>query len=316
MRVPAYQLRPNKAVDRFIFMEAIRRLEPPGALAEYTYYGMGGPYLEDFRVLYELCQDIGMVSIEMNEEVYKRQAFHRPCRTLELQNLDIFDFVDRYDSAGTKSIFWLDFTGLEYRHFECFSQLLHKLEEGSVLKITLRAQAKDHFDQAETFFKDFEALFPHSTARVPKTNEEFGKLVHDMLRIAAQQAVEGLFDADRLPIIFQPITSFFYSDTTYMLTLTGIVCSSGTVETFRGAFEGWEFANLDWEGPKRIDVPALSTKERLHLQRKLPPEQPAGDILLQTLGYLLVRTEAATKRQLEQYSTFHRHYPHFIRASP
>ena len=311
MNEPAYQLRPNKAVDRFIFIEAIRRLESVANLSEYTYFGMGGPYLEDFRVLYEVCQDIGMVSIEKDEQVYKRQEFHRPCRPLILRRMDVFDFVDQYDSEGKKSIFWLDFTGLEYRHFECFIQLLPKLEEGSVLKITLRAHAKDYFQRTGEFLDKFEALMPHSISEIPERNEDFGKLVHDMLRVAVQRALEGLSD-----IVFQPITSFFYSDGSYMLTFTGILCSNETSSQFQNAFEGLEFANLGWGDPQRIDVPTLSTKERLHLQGKLPPNNPAGDVLMKTLGYLLGTNKSATKRKLEQYSTFHRHYPYFMRSVP
>ena len=75
---PAYHLRPNKAVDRFVLLEIIRRLEQFEDLADYTYYGLGGPYLEDFRVLYEMRDDIGMVSIESKERIFKRQALSPP----------------------------------------------------------------------------------------------------------------------------------------------------------------------------------------------------------------------------------------------
>ena len=64
MKQPPYHLRPNKAVDRLALVEAIKRLGRMGDLSEYTYYGLGGPYLEDFRLLYELCPEIKMVSIE------------------------------------------------------------------------------------------------------------------------------------------------------------------------------------------------------------------------------------------------------------
>ena len=72
--------------------------------------------MEDFRILYEFCKDIGMVSIEKKPEVVKRQQFHRPCSTLELLEVDIFDFVDDYESDGKLSIFWLDYTDLTYRN--------------------------------------------------------------------------------------------------------------------------------------------------------------------------------------------------------
>ena len=102
MSSPAYHLRPNKAADRFALMEAIRRLPRlgDGGLEEYTYFGLGGPYLEDFRLLYEFCPDMGMVSIESEEEVYKRQKFHRPFRTLKLIQDEVSSYIDRYDPGA------------------------------------------------------------------------------------------------------------------------------------------------------------------------------------------------------------------------
>ncbi len=57
MTPPAYHLRTNKAIDRFTFIEAIRRMASPKELSECTYYGFGGPYLEDFRLLHESFPD-------------------------------------------------------------------------------------------------------------------------------------------------------------------------------------------------------------------------------------------------------------------
>ena len=45
------------------------------------------------------------------------------------------------------------------------------------------------------------------------------ELILRMLRIAAQRSLAGY--PDRL---FQPVSSFFYNDSTPILTLTGVVC--------------------------------------------------------------------------------------------
>ena len=311
MNPPPYHLRPNKAVDRFIMIEAIRRLEQFGSLSQYTYYGLGGPYLEDFRILYELCKDLGMVSIEIDKEIFKRQQFHLPCSTVLLNNIDLFDFIDDYDSNGKKSIFWLDYTNLTNRNFECFKLLLNKVAPGSVVKISLRAQAKDYLKDPETFRDTFQDLMPDPNINIPWKSKKYAKLIQDMLQVASQQALPGQLD-----YMFQPINSFFYSDGTEMLTLSGIICSRIDKAKFRRGFEDWEFANLDWEEPTAIDVPILSTKERLHLQDRLPCSEPTGETLLTALGHSLGRNEERTKTQLKQYSEFHRYYPYFIRAVP
>jgi len=118
---PPYHLRPNKAVDRLFFVEAIKRLDRLADLKEYTYYGLGGPYLEDFRLLYEMCPEVKkMVSIEENEDTFRRQEFHLPCGILRLEKTKFKSFLAGYEANDENSIFWLDYTGLEYGHFEDF----------------------------------------------------------------------------------------------------------------------------------------------------------------------------------------------------
>ena len=47
-----YRLRPNKAVDRELFLSLLMRLTPKLGLEKYHYVGLGGPFLEDFRLLH------------------------------------------------------------------------------------------------------------------------------------------------------------------------------------------------------------------------------------------------------------------------
>ena len=292
-------------------IEAVRRLEQFGSLSEYTYYGLGGPYLEDFRVLYQACSEIDMVSIEKDSQVLKRQDFHRPSSTVRLKNLDIFDFLDDYEPNGRKSIFWLDFTDLELRNIEYFQLLLTKVSEGSIIKITLRAHARDYLQKQGAFLSKFAGLLPAGTRKVPRKQAKYASLIQDMVRISSGQIMKTYPDYK-----FQPIASFFYADTVGILTVTGILCSLDTRQLIRRAFLDWEFANLDWSAPQIIDVPVLSTKERLFLEDKLPCNEPAGETLLKELGYQITDTRDGTRIQLEQYASFHRHYPHFIRAVP
>ena len=311
MSSPPYHLRPNKAVDRFVMIEILRRLEQFSNLSEYTYHGLGGPYLEDFRVLYQECGEIDMVSIEKNSEVFKRQEFHRPFSGVSLKNIDVFDFVDDYESNGKKSIFWLDFTDLEFRNIEYFQLLLTKVSEESIVKVTLRAHAGDYLQKPGDFLQKFDGLLPAGSRKVPHKQAEYASLIQGMVKVAAGQTMRT-FPGNK----FQPIASFFYADTVGILTVTGILCSVAASPGIRQAFQDWEFANLDWSPPKIIDVPVLSTKERLFLEDKLPCDEPAGETLLRELGYRIAGTREGTRTQLEQYANFHRHYPHFIRAVP
>ena len=318
MRHPPYHLRPNKAVDRLFLFEAIRYLDKLADLGQYTYYSLGGPYLEDFRLLYELYPEIKMESIESNKETLKRQEFHRPCVNMGLSRATFKSFIASYDPMDEKSIFWLDYTGLEYGNFEDFMVLLAKVAEQSMIKITLRSQPSDFSDkpgeigvEAERFRRQFGAIMPDPVADPPHAQKDFAYLLQKMLQVASQKALPS-----STPLMFLPISSFYYSDGAGMFTLTGVVCRREREDKTRDTFKRLHFSNFDWTEPRRIDVPVLSTKERLHLQRLLPCSRNAGRTLLQELGYLVDDNESKTEAQLEQYAQFHRYYPFFMEGVP
>jgi hypothetical protein len=308
---PACHLRPNKAVDRLSFIEAIGALSHLADLSGYTYYSLGGPYLEDCRLLYEFYPEIKMVSVEKSAEVCKRQTFHLPCGTVELKPGDLKSFITQYDPKDRKSIFWLDYTDLEFGNFEDFMALLGKIPANSMIKITLRAAPGDYREKSEEFRQKFESLMPNPSANPPATGADFAHLVQQMLQIASQQALPS-----EMSHVFQPVESFYYADGAKMFSLTGLVYPRTERENVERVFRNLQFANLDWHEPKSIDLPILSTKERLHVQRLLPCKKGAGKILREDLGYLIEDDERTTEMKLEQYADFHRRFPYFMKATP
>jgi len=320
MKHPPYHLRANKSVDRLLLVDAIRRLDRLDRLSEYTYYGFGGPYLDDFRLIYGLFPEIKMVSIEEDEDTCKQQEFHLPCKNLRLEKAKFKSFLARYESRDERSIFWLDYTNLCYGNFEDFMALLGKVPENSMIKITLRAEPSDFFDQqnkipgsgAEEFRRQFGAVMPDSAADPPLLWWDFVCLLQDMVRVAAQKALPST-----LSLMFQPVSSFCYTDGTGMFTLTGLVCQRDLKKKVRKAFHDLQFSNLTWAKPRRINIPVLSTQERLHLQKFLPCRaEDAGRILGEALGYLIDDDKKSTENKLRQYARFHRYYPYFMRAVP
>ena len=323
MRSPAYHLRPNKAADRFALLEAIRRLPllGDGGLEKYTYFSLGGAYLEDCRLLYEFCPEMRMVSIESNGEVYKRQKFNRPFRTLKLVEEDLSSYISRYDPGDKKSVFWLDYTDLDYSCFLNLMALLETVAPNSMIKITLRSEPRDYWtlnppelicEKAEEFRMKFEAVMPDASVNPPRAPEKLAFLLQEMLQIASEKVLPPGASGRS----FMPVSSFYYSDRTGMFTLTGIVCDVDRTQSVREAYRKWEFANLDWGVPTMISVPVLSTRERLHLQRLLPAKTSPGSELRKQLGYLIEDDLQQTEKALEQYAAFHRYSPYFLRGVP
>ncbi|MBS4036489.1 MAG: hypothetical protein KGZ85_18650 [Ignavibacterium sp.] len=311
---PPYHLRLNKAIDRFILIDTIIKLERINglALANYTYYGLGGPYLEEFRILSELCPEMRMVSIEKDLDTLKRQRFHLPCKTLKLKNTDMKSFLINYDPRDEKSIFWLDYTNFNLSAIEDFQIILGKVATNSIVKITLQAMPKDYIgeEKAETFRMEFGEFMPDPSIDPPLYKKDFAKLLQDMLQIATQQILPANLDT-----VYQPLTSFYYADGANMFTLTGIVCKRSERKNIRNLFKNWRFANLNWAQPKHIDIPFLSTKERLHLQKHLPVKQKnTGRRLMQALGYKIDKNTSA--QLMKQYADFYRYYPYFVKAEP
>ena len=61
----------------------------------------------------------------------------------------------------------------------------------------------------------------------------------------------------------------------------------------------------------RINVPILSTQERLHLQRYLPAQKRK---LVRHMKYKIDGSNS--NNQMKQYADFYRQYPYFIKAVP
>jgi hypothetical protein len=318
-RHPPYQLRPNKAVDRLAFVDAIRRLGTIAPLKSYTYYGFGGPHLEEFRLLYEFCPQVQMVSIEEDSDTLLRQKFHLPCGLIELKNISFESFLADFSPNDTRGIFWLDYADLDYSCFAEFIGLLEKLPEDSMVKLSVRCHPSDYVDKdpkieakkVSDFRECFGAILPSPSVEIPRTREALSKLIQEMVEISAQKALPAA-----TPLMFQPVSSFYYQDGVCMFTLTGIVTKRGDAELakIQSVFSDWEFANLDWSKPKEIDLPHLSTKERLLLQEFLPSTKI--DKLKEALGYDIGDSTEDTLKLLRQYALYHRYFPFFIKAAP
>ena len=312
MRHPPYHLRVNKAIDRFLLIEIIDILKRHCDISDYTYYGFGGPFLEDCRLIHNRCPEIKIVSIETNQQIFKRQEFHRFSKNLDLRHENSNSFLANFSSDG-KEIFWFDYTDLKFRHFDEFMSILGKVSKNSVVKITVRAEPPSNGLSAwEKFQREYERVLPESARQTAiERPSPFLKLLQDMFQIASQQALESGES------VFQPLDSSHYNDQTQMLSITGMICDKNQVSDVRQWFKNSAFSNFDWnDEPRKIDVPTLSIKERLHLEKYLPTKQKTGRSLSRALGYRIDDTDPRHLEKLRQYEEFYPYYPYFARVSP
>ena len=320
MSSPPYHLRTNKAIDRFLFLEILRNVILQKESQNYCYVSFGGPYLDDFRLMHEYFPKMELISLEKCKDTFKRQKFNKPSGNVQLLNTNMTSYLSNFMPGDKKYVFWLDYTDLRYSNFEDFKSVLFRIPPGSIVKITLQCEPHlyinkqtDKLNPDGTFKKDKQLLFaqwfdlvlPNSYSRPPRRRIEFAKLLTKMIRIASQQALPRSATTN----LFCPILDSFYKDKGGIYTFTGIVTTPSNITSTKDKLRHLWYSNLSWrKNPLNIDIPILSTKERLHLQPSLPCN---GGELKRLLGY---KIGDDSLKQLKQYSDFYREYPYFIRG--
>lgn len=335
---PAYHLRPNKAVDRFIFMEVLRTLELRHPLGGYTYVGLGGPFLEDFRLLSQQFPMMELISVEQDGETYTRQKFHQCSRKMQCIRSSLGDFVASKFPTERPVVVWADYTEMSRECLSEVADILRKAVPGSLLRITVYAESpiQDLLDPGNK-------RYPQQVPQ--KKKDEFEKIRN---RYSTDMAVDGIafpsewfqwsdFSPDKFPRLlarmirtvaegsctkpktFLPLHAVKYSDGTIMLSVTGLICLVDERESLARHFrEHCVFCSVNSNEVDEIDVPSLTTKERLHLERILPTVDANGEACVKKLGYLIEgdESEKASRKKMEQFEKYYRLYPYFGKIVP
>jgi len=321
-----YRLRPNKAVDRELFLSLLMRLAPKLAIEKYHYVGLGGPFLEDFRLIHARLGLAKMTCIETEEEVHKRQLFNRPITSINCVHSMLEDFLDKHD-FDTPAIIWFDYTepkGITTQ-IERFAQTIGTVPVGSVLRVTLNAnpsslgrpdpkeisveiEGEASEDRAvkptiqewrlERFKERLGALFPNGLTAEGMSFKTYGLSMLRALKLAVEK--ETLSFRDRR---VEWALATHYADGQPMVTAALVVCPSNDLE-LNELLHDWEFYTTT-EAPHRIDLPALSTLERLTMESN-------GDAQKQ-MGFKLPRSDMG-ENPFEVFQKFYRIYPHFSRV--
>ncbi len=322
-----YHLRQNKAIDRHIFVDLLSRINRYRAIADYSYIGFGGSSLEDFKVIHEHFGMRNMISLEADARIHSRQNFNIPLGCINCRHVTSGDFVDSYSADGN-AIIWLDYAspkGLREQLQE-LQTLLPKLLSRDIVKITLNANPDTLYATAggkvraeEARQKRLEKLIdrigddflPSGTTADAMTKEGLPKVLSKTVEIAAKRAMRGIPDD-----IFYPLTIFSYSDSAHqMLTITGIVIDETDINGFlkKTALETWDLRAEDWEVPQTINVPLLTIRERLFVDKFLPGAADAKTIQ-DKFGFLFDDKQERSLELLANYIRFYRQYPNFSKV--
>lgn len=326
MKHPPYHLRPNKAVDRFLLIESIRRFTEAGNYdhSKYTYYGFGGPFLEDFRLIRKYFPEFKLESIEKNQHTYKRQKFHKFCKDIKIHNSPVDKFLSKHFNPGERDIFWLDYTDLRPAYFSWFQQLLPQLGKGSIVKLTFpvipplqpsefinleeNAAEKKRKVTIELFERKYSTHLPAKFDTYLDTESSFSALLLKMLTLATESVI---LSETLTPLL---LCAHRYADGIPMMSITFGIVEKERLTPIRVALEKVGQSTSTNEEPKIFDIPILSPQERAKIDKILPQKCPTGKSLVKVLGYSVEKNEQTTTERLKNYAQYHRYFPLFARV--
>lgn len=320
-----YKLRPNKAVDRELFLSLLSRLDAALKIEKYKYIGLGGPFLEDFRLLHARVGIRDMDCIEIEENVHNRQKFNRPFESVNCIHSSLEEYLDG-NYFNSPVVLWLDYTDPRkiQNQIETFSKQVLQLPIRSVIRITLNAnpsslgkpdvtmlavklpgddihtvgQQTELEWRLDRFKERLADYYPANLTSDDMKHKNFGKSLLEALYLAVEKTV---LDASDRKIIWVLATN--YSDGQPIVTATLVVASQDDIEIER-ILQDWEFYSNP-RNPLILDLPPLSTLERLTMESCDNPRE--------RLGYELPKSDM-NEDPFVSFKRFYRVFPHFSRV--
>jgi hypothetical protein len=317
-RTIPYQLRQNKSIDRFAFIELLQRINRFFSVKDYRYVSFGGYTLEDFKLIHSHLGISKMTSIEISENVLKRQHFNVPLNCIELRLQNSKDFISSLLVGGEEEamIVWLDYTEpKEIRsQLEDIQSLIPKLKKGDILKVTLNANPSalnaDSSDRSQLHQNRYNLLREKvGDAAIATSNSsemitaEYPRVLKKIVDYYIGEGLSGTKDN-----YFVPLTSFTYADGQQMFTLTGIILDKTINESdflSKCGLDNWSLAYSKLKVVQQIDIPDLTLRERLFVDSKLPKSSALE--IQKALGYEVGENTKESIRMLEMYTQFYRH---------
>jgi len=318
-----YQLRPNKFIDRQIFLEAMSRLLPVRGPESYIYVSMGGRHLMDHHAAYYTLGIQALYSFDKDANEVARQKFNRPTGKAICEAFSSSELAGRLDEIMSRFrsrqnlIVWLDYTSADRRsQFQESKQTLVKLKHGDIFRVTLNADIRTFGAKGE--WRD-KAVGP-GEYRIAKLRSQIGEFVptifermrDDEFPATLSQCLKLLVESAQLEmngLTVLPILLTTYSDGTPMLTATFAIADPVSEQRFPPEkFKRWKFASRNWEDIRSISSPVLSLREQYRLDQNI---HRGAQRMLAGLKFEPAVGEEASLQVLQSYKDYHRYYPNF-----
>jgi hypothetical protein len=328
----SYNLRPNKYVERQLFIELLGKICLANSQDRYVYVSLGGPQLEDHKAIHQALGMRKLISIEADPVVYQRQNFNlRPYVKCTKQTtsdfiVDFDNFLDSYQDNNF--IIWLDYASAKERYDQLneYQTLLSKLEVGDILKITINSnpysfseklagENSDAYQQRmfECLKNQLQQYFPNSSEDNFSWEDMVARRFPILLCKAIRKASLNAMKGKRCQAL--PLATFCYQDGNHlMLTMTVILLQKGDQQSFSDDLrnKGWSYIPENWGAFTKINVPNLTAKERLHIESLL--FSASNESIHENLPFRFADKKNESLEIFQQYVDHYRRYPSYFQV--
>lgn len=315
-----YQLRPNKFIDRQVFLELLTKVTGAQRHGAYVYASMGGKHLIDQEAVYRKVGIENLFSFDSEEWVVDRQNKNRPhdmtiCQVMTSGAFPsgVEDLLEAYQPA-TNFIAWLDYTRPRERlsQLQELSQLLQRCQPGDLVRITMNSEPRtlrgdwvhEGFAgpgeyRAHRLRSQLGAFFPSTVSSVSK--DELQIILINAVELAAAEAANVSANS------FVPVLLSSYADGQRMVTAAILTLDDSN--NLPPALVDWEFLPASWSDILDISAPDLSMKEKLFIDQCLGK---APDEIIEEVGFRPAEDLAEAGKAIASYKRLHRYYPTFF----
>ena len=280
-----YRVRPAKSIERKMLCDALLRLSFFEPVENYRYIGFGSTTFADFVLFHKILGVKNMISIEKREEDKARFEFNNPFDCIRMEYGDSNEVLPSL-AWDVKTIVWLDYDGpltnAVLQDIACASM---NLVSGSILVVTVNAMPESLPDPRPSTEKEVQNYRLErfkkrvGSDKVPPDvkgkNLEGDEMATTCGKVILNEIEQILRDRNGLhspehKVEYHPLFNFRYRDGAKMLTVGGIFYEIGD----RASLEQCEFENIEFVKSDatfyEIDVPILTHRERLYLDKTLP----------------------------------------------
>lgn len=307
-----YLIRPNKSIQRKLFLAVLESLKKEFDIENYCYIGFGSYWFADFKLLHKALNIRNMVSIEKEGKLESRVRFNSPYDCIDVEIGDSTLFLSSTNWNERPTILWLDYEeGFDGPFRSDFEIAVAKAKEGSILMATLNGNAKRYLDNrgkgshakrvneglanigltrylSETIDKN-----SIKSDRFPKIMGETAfNIVDDLVRVSGRN------------LKFIPLFNFHYIDSSHMVVIGGMLGANGEIEKLKRVKESESSDILLGRQQVLINVPLLTPREKIAFDAELPDKRGIFPAKFEaTTGYSL------RENQIQQYLKYYRQYP-------